>query len=443
MTDNTITMTDKNVTMTDNPVTSARDDTHLPAAGPDRSGTGRFVVRSLTAADWPAAKAVDAAAFGYAPDDDFLDNTTLPQYDPARFTGVLDPELDGILVGIGGIQSRAMTFPGHGPAPVAAVTWVAVRPDNQRRGILREVMTHQLHGLHDSAGEPVAILTASEAGIYGRFGYGLATLRTSLEIPAPTALRPDLPVQRVTESALPEALPRMKEIHQRVRSATVGYLDREDVVWNNLFSEHPSVQKGRGPRRIALHADGYITYRIDQAWSDRGPDSTLTVGELCATTPLARASLWQHVLSYPLVRKVCYPMAWADEPLPEMLTNPRALVSDVGDHIWVRLVDLDRAIGLRTYSAPATVVVQVVDSFCPWNDGVWQLELGLAGGSAARSTQPAQIVAGVADLGAAFLGGTRIARLAAAGRVTGDPAAISLLDAAMGTALRPTTPEGF
>lgn len=421
-------------TLTDNAV--------QPPAPGDQSGVGGFVVRPLTAADWPAAKAIDAAAFGYTRDDDFLDNVALPQYDPVRFTGVCDPDLGGLLVGIGGIQSRAMTFPG-GPAPVAAVTWVGVRPDQQRRGILREVMKHQLHGLHASQAEPVAILTASEAAIYGRFGYGLAALRTSFEIPAPTALRPDLPVERVRESDLTEALPRMKEIHQQVRSAAVGYLDRDDVIWNHLFSEHPFAQKGRGAHRIALHPDGYITYRIAEAWSDRGPNSTLTVGEICALTPVARASLWQHVLRYPLVRKVVQPLGWVDEPLPDMLTNPRALSSSIGDHIWVRLVELNRAIGLRTYSRSADVVIRVVDSFCPWNDGVWQLRLGPEGGTAEPSNEPAEIVAGVADLGAAFLGGTRLARLAQAGRVTGDPVSIALLDGAMGTALRPSTPEGF
>lgn len=414
-----------------------------PAPGSEYSGTGDFVVRPLTAADWPAAKAVDAAAFGYTPDHDFLDDIALPQYDPARFTGVYDPELDGLLVGIGGIQTRALTFPGRGPSPVAAVTWVGVRPDQQRRGVLRQVMTHQLHGLHASGGEPVAILTASEAAIYGRFGYGLAALRTTLEIPAPTALRPDLPISRVTECDLAHALPLMKQIYERVRTASTGYLDREDVVWTAQLSEHPFVLKGRGARRFAVHADGFITYRIAEAWTDRGPDSTLTVGEICAVTPAARAALWQHVLRYPLVRKVVHPMAWVDEPLPDMLTNPRALSSSTGDHLWVRLVDLDRAIGLRTYSRAADVVVEVVDSFCPWNDGVWQLHLDAAGGTAERTDRPAQIVAGVADLGAAFLGGTRLARLALAGRVTGDTSAIALLDAALATALSPTTPEGF
>ncbi len=407
------------------------------------TGVGEFVVRPLTAADWPATKAVDAAAFGYQPDDDFLDNVALPTYDLARFTGVFDPNLDQLLVGIGAIQSRELTFPGRGPAAVAAVTWVGVRPDQQRRGILRQVMTAQLHGLHDASAEPVAILTATESGIYGRFGYGLATNRVRLELPAPTALRPGIVTEPVLETELTAALSLMKQLHSRVRPGFTGYLDRSEEVWKALFTEHPFVQKGRGPRRIALHPDGFIVFRLTQDWTDRGPNNSLTISEICAATPVARASLWRHVLAYPLVRKVIFPQAWIDEPLPDMLVNPRAVSSDIADHVWVRLVDLGRALQLRTYRAPATVVVRVSDEFCPWNDGTWQLELSTDGGTATVSAALPQVRLGIADLGAAFLGGTRIARLAAAGRVDGEPAAIADLDAALGTPLRPWTPEGF
>lgn len=116
-----------------------------PPASGTTSEAGGFRVRALTDADWPGAKLVDGLGFGYLPDDDFLDTVIRPLYDLDQFTGVFDPALGDLLVGIGGIQSRSMTFPGRGPAPVAAVTWVAVRPDQQRRGILRQVMTHQLH----------------------------------------------------------------------------------------------------------------------------------------------------------------------------------------------------------------------------------------------------------------------------------------------------------
>lgn len=402
-----------------------------------------FTVRSLTDADWPAAKALDAAAFGYRQDDDFLDTVVLPTLELSRFTRVFDPALDDLLVGIGAVQSRRLTFPGGGHEPVAAVTWVGVRPDQQRRGVLRSLMTAQLHGLRANSAEPVAILTASESGIYGRFGYGLATHTVRLELSAPTVLRPGTPTEPVREVEHSRALPLLQAIHTRVAPQFPGYLDRSDEVLAGLFSEHPFAEKGRGIRRYAVHADGYIVYRLSDSWNERGPDYTLTVLELTAATPIARASLWRHVLAYPLVRKVVYPKAWVDEPLPELLGNPRALAGDIGDHVWVRLVDLSRALDLRRYSVDVDVVVRVRDRFCPWNDGTWRLALSGAGGRATSTSEPADVELDVEDLGAAFLGGTRLARLAVAGRVTGSPDGIAQLDAAFGTALRPWTPEGF
>ena len=417
--------------------------THPPSEAAVPTDEPDFFVRALTESDWPAAKAVDAAAFGYEPDEDYLDNVSLPAQDISRFTGVFDPALDRLLIGIGAIQSRCLTLPGSGPSPVAAVTWVGVRPDQQRRGVLRHLMKAQLHGLHESTAESIAILTASEAAIYGRFGYGPAIRTVRLELPAPTALRPGIRTEPVLELEPAMALPRLKEIHAAVQPAFVGYLDRPEAVWNSLLTEHPFAQKGRGPRRIAVHSEGYIVFRLSESWTDRGPDYTLAISEICAATPIARASLWQHVLCYPLVRRVEFPKAWLDEPLPEMLTDPRSISSDLGDHVWVRLVDLSRAIELRTYSAPADVVVKVSDGFCRWNDNNWRLHLTANGGSATASVEPAEVDLDIADLGAAFLGGTRIARLFEAGRVTGALDAVAVLDAALATPLAPWTPEGF
>ena len=402
-----------------------------------------IVVRPLTADDWAGAKALDAAAFGYDTDDDFLDTVSLPGLDITRFLGAYDSALDGLMVGTCAIQSRTLTFPGRGPAPVAAVTWVSVRPDQQRRGILRRMMTAQLHGLHDQQREPVAILTASEAVIYGRFGYGLASLRTRLEIPAPAALRPGLPTEPVLEVPREQALPRLRALHADVAPRTPGYLDRTPAIWDTLLSDHPFVNKGVSARRFAVHADGYAVFRLSDRWTDRGPDYTLTVSELVARTPVARASLWRHLLHYPLVRTVVFPRAWVDEPLAHLLVNPRALASDSSDNVWVRIVDLDRAMDLRTYSAAADVTVRVSDPFCPWNDGVWRLRLDQHSGRAERTDAAPGIELDVSDLGAAFLGGTGLAVLAVAGRVTGDAEAIEALDRALATSLQPWTPEGF
>src|SRR3954469_8294014 len=73
-------------------------------------------------------------------------------------------------VGLAAAYSFDLSIPG-GELPCAGVTWVGVLPTHRRRGILRDFMRRQLEDVH-SWGEPIAALWASEASIYGRFGYG-------------------------------------------------------------------------------------------------------------------------------------------------------------------------------------------------------------------------------------------------------------------------------
>jgi len=126
-----------------------------------------------------------------------------------------------------------------------------------------------------------------------------------------------------------------------------------------------------------------------------------------------------------------------------LLEDPRSVINTVRDHLWLRIVDLDRAIGLRSYSAPTRVVAEVSDDFCPWNRGRWLFDLDLTGGSVARTDAPAQVAVDIGDLGACFLGGTPLGRLVTAGLVTGDPDALLTLGAALATPVAPWCPEGF
>ena len=194
---------------------------------------------------------------------------------------------------------------------------------------------------------------------------------------------------------------------------------------------------------FALHHDGFVAYRIKPDWTDRGPASTVLVHEISALTPIAWASLWRHVLDYPLVREVVYRRAWVDDPLRDLVVDVRALRMPATDHVWLRLVDLDRAVGLRSYRTACSVTVGLTDAFCPWNAGSWRLELDGQGGTATRVHEKPQVHLDTTDLAAAFLGGPRLGRLAGAGRVVGDPGSIEALAVALSTPLAPWVPEGF
>src|SRR5262245_9642979 len=73
-----------------------------------------------------------------------------------------------------------LTVPG-GRLPAAGVTAVGVLPTHRRRGILRALMRAQLDDCR-RRGEPVAYLWATEDTIYGRFGYGIASVSGEIEI---------------------------------------------------------------------------------------------------------------------------------------------------------------------------------------------------------------------------------------------------------------------
>jgi len=308
---------------------------------------------------------------------------------------------------------------------------------------LRGLMTAQLHGLHDSGGEAVAILTASEAGLYGRFGYGQSINRHLFQVAHGAAFHAGVGTDNVIEIRADRAPDIVKPLYAKVAATRHGYLARTDEVWAMRFSDHELLRDGASKKRWAVHPDGYAAYRVKSAWTERGPNFSLQVDEICAATDRAFASLWRYLLDFDLTRQVNYDKGWIDDPLLDLLHDPRSVIVNTRDHIWLRIVDLDRAIGLRGYSAPARVVVDITDSFCPWNAGTWTLELGQTGGTAVRTTATAEVSLDIRDLAACFLGGTPLGRLVTAGLVSGDPAPLLELGAALSTPVAPWCPEGF
>jgi predicted acetyltransferase len=360
-----------------------------------------------------------------------------------RFVGARDPAAGNELVAQGCIFSKQLTFPGAGVHPVAGVTWVGVRAGWRRRGLLRGVMTAQLHGLHRDRAEPVAILTASEAALYGRYGYGQAINRSQLSASHGAAFRSGVRTEPVREVRAEQAHAAVPPLYSRIAGTRPGYLARSDAVWAMRFSDHAIFRKDASKKRWAIHQDGFAAYRITPEWAERGPNFALQIDEVCAGSPVAFASLWRFLLDLDLTREISYGYGWVDDPLSALLLDPRSVTRTEKDHVWLRIVDLDRTIGLRSYRAPARVVVDVTDSFCPWNAGTWALELTETGGTAARTDVPATVTLDIRDLAACFFGGTPLGRLVTAGLVTGDPDSLLELGAALATPVAPWCPEGF
>jgi predicted acetyltransferase len=337
--------------------------------------------------------------------------------EPGRAHGVFDGQT---MIGGGAILSRSMTFPGVGPVPIAAVTAVGVAADQRRRGALTLLMRAQLHGLHHDGAEPVAVLWSSEGGIYGRFGYGLASRTAEVAVPKAAPFHPavDAGTDRVALLSADAAQSALRKLHGEYVSARIGGLSRPEPVWEWRLADPEHERHGASPLRYAVHPAGYAIFRVKQDWQQRGPRHTVQVKELVSLTPHAHAALWQFLIRLDLVGEVKYDNAPMDEPLPFMLHDPRQATVQLSDGLYVRLVDLDRALQARRYAAPLNVVLEVSDELCPWNAGRWRLTIDDHGVAALRRTEDqADLACGAAELGAAYLGSTRLSVLGAAGRV--------------------------
>jgi predicted acetyltransferase len=328
-----------------------------------------------------------------------------------------------LLVGTAADIALTLTVPGA-ELPAAGVTLVGVLPTHRRRGILNQLMRAELDEIA-ARGEPLAILWASEAPIYGRYGYGMATVRMAIEAERDRMRfrgdpRPVGQVRLVNEEEAAHIVP---PIYERVRRETPGMFARSEAWWREYRLPDPEhYRHGAGPRYFAvLDLDGadeaYARYRVKDDWQDGVTASTLRVIEAVATSPVAHRELWRYLFGVDLVHKIEYWLLSVDDPLFLLVTEPRRLRPRPGDGLWLRIVDVARALGARTYAADGAVSLELTDAFLPANAGVWRLEVSGGEARVSRSDAAPELRLDVADLGSTYLGGFTFAELARALRV--------------------------
>jgi len=387
-------------------------------------------IRPIEHEEFPAFARANGTAFGYEPVPERMEDTmTLLEFD--RTLAAFE---DGDIVGTTAIFSFDTTTPG-GALPTAGVTWVSVRPTHRRQGILTQIMRRQLSDVHERE-EPVATLWASESVIYGRFGYGLAADGLDLEIAREhtgLAHAPEVSGRcRIVETD--EALRTWPRVYERILPSVPGLNSRNETWWTCKSLSTFEFGRPVGTRFLVQYEEdgeplGYARYRVKGDSQLGVPTGTVIVQELMAATDAAYAALWQYVFGVDLVSTVHGNLRRVDEPLFWMLADPRRLARRRHDTLWVRVLDVARALEGRRYAAEGAVVLDVRDSFCPWVEGRFALEGAAEGARCRPSTKDADVTLTAADLGAALLGGVPLRTLARAGRVEGDASALARADA--------------
>jgi predicted acetyltransferase len=365
--------------------------------------------RTAKDSDWETICHTDARAFGiaYTPEQIVRARAL---HDVSRFELALDGKEIVSVVGAYGLQ---VTVPGSGHLPMGGLTWVSTAATHRRQGLLSRLMARTLADV-DRRSEPVAMLGASEGGIYERYGFGVATQLRVTSIDRRLAqLRPEFRPKpgAVRFVAGEAALAHVTDVWSRFHRDRVGEVDRTEVWHRFLFGVHSQPRGEFGASFYLAHRDGYALYRIQEQWNDGRPAHNMNIVELVAITSDAHAALWHTLLGVDLVGPITSRQVPLDDPLPFLLTNPRALqTTTLNDGVWANVRDVKACFSARCYSTTDRLVIEV--------DGRrWAIDGGPEGATCSRVRSRADLSMDHPSLGALLLGGVRPSALAAGRRL--------------------------
>ncbi|MFC7263538.1 GNAT family N-acetyltransferase [Streptomyces lutosisoli] len=373
--------------------------------------------------------------------------------DPARTLGAFDgPRCVATFRSF----PQELTTVGGTPVPADAISNVTVTPTHRRRGLLTRMMTADLAAAKER-GDVVATLIAAEYPIYGRYGFGPATTTAEWTIDVPRAgLDPRWSgpadggrIDLVDGEDVRKAGP---ELHERFRRSRPGAINRDERWWQVSTGV---LRLDRAPwrdpffavyRSAAGEVEGLVSYESDDNWGDANqPLNTASVNWLIAVTPAAERALWQYLCSIDWIVTVKSGRRAPDDLLPRFLPDPRAArITTQSDWLWVRILDVVRALKARTYEGSGGSLVLEVTDRDGLSAGRYRLDAGPEGASCAPTTRDAELVLDVGELAALWLGDESAVRLAALGRVREERAgAASIADALLRTSRRPWCPDIF
>lgn len=388
-------------------------------------GVSDFLIRTVAESENRAAGAMFRATLHSPPPDDEQWERAKQSFQPGRMLGAFDGDA---VIGIAKSVDAELVVPGGKQVPFAAVTSVGVRSDRTRRGVMTALLHAQLSEFAER-GVPVAGLHASEAVIYGRFGYGVATQERNYSVSRHRArLRRTSTSGRIELHELDEAVRLMPELYARFAADRAGMITRPSYLWPSWEFFY---RRSKNLMRLAVYhgvdgAEGYAAYRIHNPWPDEGA-AVLSVEDMNARTPEAFHGLWQYLLGVDLVDRIDVVARPVDEPLELMFVDSRACATKhVGDDVWLRLVDVPAALSARTYRGTGSVVLDVRDSVLTSNNGRYRISPG----GVERTDEAAGLSLDVDVLAMLYLGGWRVADLVQAGRIdVVDGDAVGVADA--------------
>ena len=351
---------------------------------------------------------------------------------------------DRIIGGAGAFTYR-MSVPGGALVPAAGITVVGVLPTHRRRGVLRKLMREQLDDCR-ARGDFVAYLWASEATIYGRFGYGLASRIGEISL-AKDRTRFALPFEprgTVRLVDLEEAARTFPPLYEQVVAQRPGMFIRSQDWWETRRLFDDAARRQGGPKNLVLleldgKPAGYAIYNVKQDWVSGFSKGVVNIVEVVTPTPDAARELWRWLLDFDWTSEFSANLLPLDHELFLLVAEPRRLQFKINDGVWVRLIDIGQALSARTYN-DGEIVLDVEDTFMPENAGRWRVTPS----GAERTDDAADLWLDVTGLGSVYLGGFTFDSLVRGSRAQElTPGAVVRADALFRTSVEPWCAEIF
>ncbi|MFI1226974.1 MULTISPECIES: GNAT family N-acetyltransferase [unclassified Streptomyces] len=412
-------------------------------------------VRTITAPDYPDWQRAVQNGFltpGRPGEDDIADR--LLTTDLSRIQGVFDA---GRCVATFRSFAQELTVVGGATVAADAISGVTVAPTHRRRGLLSGMMATDLAAAKER-GEPVASLIAAEYPIYGRYGFGPAAWSAVWEVSVHRAgldpRRSGQPagggrIEMVDGADVRKIGP---EVHGALAARQPGVVTRGERWWRLRTGVAPRSEheKWSEPFYVVHRAadgevDGLMTYSADDKWDDaKQPRNTASVRDMIALNPAAERALWHYLCSVDWITTVRSGYRAPDDLLPLLLPDPRAarMITNA-DWLWLRMLDVPRALEARTYGTGASLVLEVRDD-AGLAGGRFLLDASTDGARCAPTTRSADLALDVAELATLYLGDESVRRLVDLGRAeelrTG---AATTADAVFRTGRRPWCPDVF
>lgn len=387
-------------------------------------GRKTVIIRSLNPEDMKESMRLSQFAFQFE---------LAPEELKERLARLKPEEAWGMFTEDGELAAKLTLLPleayiGGQALPMGGIAGVATWPEYRRGGLVKRLLQHALTVMKER-GQTVSFLHPFQFEFYRRFGWETYTEYKKYELDM--AQVPRFPeasgqVKQIREIGV------LRGVYEAYAKRYNGMLARSESWWEwNIMT----LKNKGGTAAVYTDEDGapsgYILYKVR--------DQVLTVNEWVALDMEAAKGLWSFIGNHDSMAKKVTLQQEAGSRLTSLLKDPR-VKQEVVPYFMARLVDAEAFLagyGFRE-GAAGSLRLAVKDEYAPWNEGLYELELGQDGKAKVRFTPaenpeaPADGVAcGIGVLTSMLLGYERPLFWLESGRLSGSREAVELLEKAI------------